>query len=286
MSLQATTIELDEVRARLLSRPAAVTPGELLGVVIGRGARRMPGTDPGTHRTAVEVGRAILAEAGGLTGFVRTADDRLRERDGVGKVLACVLIAAAEVAARYHREPAIVGDPTLPARTRTRRTTREDDAAGRLFRDRSSVTEGELFAFLRPSWRRGESGDRLLLAASGLGSFLRAVCGTTLERFRLKRTAGCRMIAVAEIADRYDRQALRLAAGAAGLPLSMLHLAEHLLTALADRPQPRLMVHGAEMLRHARRIASGLTSGDESQLPDLELIRELLSESRPYRSDG
>ncbi|MEE8525459.1 MAG: hypothetical protein V3T72_16095 [Thermoanaerobaculia bacterium] len=122
MSLQATTIELDEIRARLLSRWATVTDGELLGVVIGRGARRKPGTDPGTHRTAVEVGRAILAEAGGLTGFVRAADDRLRERDGVGQVLACVLIATAEVAARYHRDPTIVGDPTLE-RFRLRRTT-------------------------------------------------------------------------------------------------------------------------------------------------------------------
>ncbi len=88
MSLQPTTIELDEVRARLLSRPATVTDGELLGVVIGRGARRKPGTDPGIHRTAVEVGRAILAEAGGLAGFVRTADDTLQERDGVGQGLA------------------------------------------------------------------------------------------------------------------------------------------------------------------------------------------------------
>lgn len=109
--------------------------------------------------------------------------------------------------------------PTNAARRvcRAACSTREGAAARRLCRDRSSVSEGELFAFLRASWRQGESGDRLLLAAGGLGSFLRAIGGATLERFRLRRTTGCRLIAVAEIADRYDREALRLAAGAAGL---------------------------------------------------------------------
>ncbi len=104
--------ESERPREKLMARGApALSDAELLAVFIGSGQR---GCD------AVELGRSLLADAGGLRGLLERSAAELGGLRGLGPARACRLAAALELASRHlagglHRGEA-VSDPDTAAR--------------------------------------------------------------------------------------------------------------------------------------------------------------------------
>ena len=94
-------------RDKLLARGgAALSDAELLAVFIGSGRR---------GRNAIEIGRALIADAGGLKSLL----DSPRALD-IGAVAWCRLVAALELGRRYldaeMKSVTMLGDPSVSAR--------------------------------------------------------------------------------------------------------------------------------------------------------------------------
>jgi len=111
-------------REKLLERGgSALSDAELLAVFIGSGRR---------GHSAVDIGRALIAAAGGLKALL----DAPRER-GVGVVAWCRLQAALELGRRY-----------LDAEVRTTATLADPAASGRYLKARLCAYPYEVFACL------------------------------------------------------------------------------------------------------------------------------------------
>ena len=79
-------------RERLLQAgPAALSDGELLGLLFGIGSR---------EKTAVELAGEVISEAGGLHGLYHVNAHELMEVNGIGEAKACILLAAVELGRR------------------------------------------------------------------------------------------------------------------------------------------------------------------------------------------
>src|SRR5215217_1482203 len=79
-------------RERLLEAgPAALSDGELLGLLFGIGSR---------EKTAVELAGEVISEAGGLHGLYHVNAHELMEVNGIGAAKACILLAAVELGRR------------------------------------------------------------------------------------------------------------------------------------------------------------------------------------------
>src|SRR5215212_1112989 len=79
-------------RERLLEAgPAALSDGELLGLLFGIGSR---------EKTAVELAGEVISEAGGLHGLYHVNAHELMEVKGIGAAKACILLAAVELGRR------------------------------------------------------------------------------------------------------------------------------------------------------------------------------------------
>jgi DNA repair protein RadC len=79
-------------RERLLKEgPAALSDGELLGLLFGIGSR---------EKTAVELAGEVISEAGGLHGLYHVNAHELMELNGIGAAKACILLAAVELGRR------------------------------------------------------------------------------------------------------------------------------------------------------------------------------------------
>ena len=79
-------------RERLLEAgPAALSDGELLGLLFGIGSR---------EKTAVELAGEVISEAGGLHGLYHVNAHELMEVNGIGEAKACILLAAVELGRR------------------------------------------------------------------------------------------------------------------------------------------------------------------------------------------
>ncbi len=111
-------------REKLLARGgSALSDAELLAVFIGSGRR---------GRSAVDLGRALLADTGGLKALL----DAPRKR-GVGIVAWCRLQAALELGRRY-----------LDAEVKTPATLTDPSASGRFLKSRLCAYPYEVFACL------------------------------------------------------------------------------------------------------------------------------------------
>jgi len=71
--------------------PAALSDGELLGLLFGIGSR---------EKTAVELAGEVISEAGGLHGLYHVNAHELMEVNGIGEAKACILLAAVELGRR------------------------------------------------------------------------------------------------------------------------------------------------------------------------------------------
>ncbi len=79
-------------RERLLAAgPAALSDGELLGLLFGIGSR---------EKTAVELAGEVISEAGGLHGLYDVSVHELMEVNGIGEAKACIILAAVELGRR------------------------------------------------------------------------------------------------------------------------------------------------------------------------------------------
>src|SRR5919199_4045447 len=79
-------------RERLLEAgPAALSDGELLGLLLGIGSR---------EKTAVELACRVISEAGGLHGLYDVSAHELMEVNGIGEAKACITLAAVELGRR------------------------------------------------------------------------------------------------------------------------------------------------------------------------------------------
>jgi DNA repair protein RadC len=79
-------------RERLLEAgPAALSDGELLGLLFGIGNR---------EKTAVELAGEVISEAGGLHGLYDVDAHELMEVNGIGEAKACIILAAVELGRR------------------------------------------------------------------------------------------------------------------------------------------------------------------------------------------
>jgi DNA repair protein RadC len=79
-------------RERLLEAgPAALSDGELLGLLFGIGNR---------EKTAVELAGEVISEAGGLHGLYDVDAHELMEVNGIGEAKACTILAAVELGRR------------------------------------------------------------------------------------------------------------------------------------------------------------------------------------------
>jgi DNA repair protein RadC len=88
-------------RERLLEAgPAALSDGELLGLLFGIGSR---------EKTAVELAGEVISEAGGLHGLYHVNAHELMEVNGIGEAKACILLAAVELGRR-------IGQVRIPER--------------------------------------------------------------------------------------------------------------------------------------------------------------------------
>jgi DNA repair protein RadC len=96
-------LPLDErPRERLLARGAdALTDAELIGILFGSGVRGL---------TAVDLGRDLLAGAGGLRSIERTAPAELAGRRGIGEARAARLLAGIELGRRAAAAPLVRGE--------------------------------------------------------------------------------------------------------------------------------------------------------------------------------
>lgn len=75
----------------LKAGPAALSDGELLGLLFGIGSR---------EKTAVELAGEVISEAGGLHGLYHVNAHELMEVNGIGAAKACILLAAVELGRR------------------------------------------------------------------------------------------------------------------------------------------------------------------------------------------
>jgi DNA repair protein RadC len=79
-------------RERLLEAgPAALSDGELRGLLLGIG---------NLHKTAVELARDVISEAGGLHGLYDADAHELMRVNGIGEAKACIILAAVEFGRR------------------------------------------------------------------------------------------------------------------------------------------------------------------------------------------
>jgi DNA repair protein RadC len=79
-------------RERLLEAgPAALSDGELLGLLFGIGSR---------EKTATELAGEVISEAGGLHGLFDVNAYELMEVNGIGEAKACMILAAVELGRR------------------------------------------------------------------------------------------------------------------------------------------------------------------------------------------
>ena len=79
-------------RERLLEAgPAALSDGELLGLLFGIGSR---------EKTAVELAGEVISEAGGLHGLYDVDAHELMRVNGIGEAKACMILAAVELGRR------------------------------------------------------------------------------------------------------------------------------------------------------------------------------------------
>jgi DNA repair protein RadC len=79
-------------RERLLEAgPAALSDGELLGLLLGIG---------NLHKTAVELAGDVISEAGGLHGLYDADAHELMRVNGIGEAKACIILAAVEFGRR------------------------------------------------------------------------------------------------------------------------------------------------------------------------------------------
>jgi DNA repair protein RadC len=85
--------ETERPREKLLARgSAALSDAELLAIFIGCGAR---------GQSAVDLGRQLLAECGGLRELLDRSSDDLARLRGLGPARACALVAALELGTRH-----------------------------------------------------------------------------------------------------------------------------------------------------------------------------------------
>lgn len=85
--------EDERPREKLLSRGApALSDAELLAIFIGCGPR---------GQTAVDLGRQLLSECGGLRGLLDRPSSDLAKLRGLGPARACALVAALELGTRH-----------------------------------------------------------------------------------------------------------------------------------------------------------------------------------------
>ena len=79
-------------RERLLAAgPAALSDGELMGLLFGIGNR---------EKTAVELANEVISEAGGLHGLYDVSVHELTQVNGIGEAKACIILAAVELGRR------------------------------------------------------------------------------------------------------------------------------------------------------------------------------------------
>lgn len=79
-------------RERLLEAgPAALSDGELLGLLFGIGNR---------EKTAVELANEVISQAGGLHGLYDVSVHELTQVNGIGEAKACIILAAVELGRR------------------------------------------------------------------------------------------------------------------------------------------------------------------------------------------
>lgn len=79
-------------RERLLEAgPAALSDGELLGLLFGIGNR---------EKTAVELANEVIGQAGGLHGLYDVSVHELTQVNGIGEAKACIILAAVELGRR------------------------------------------------------------------------------------------------------------------------------------------------------------------------------------------
>ena len=79
-------------RERLLQAgPAALSDGELLGLLFGIGTR---------EKTAVELANEVISQAGGLHGLYDVSVHELTQVNGIGEAKACIILAAVELGRR------------------------------------------------------------------------------------------------------------------------------------------------------------------------------------------
>src|SRR5438067_2363767 len=98
-------------REKLLERGAhALSDAELLALLLGSGTR---------GRTAVELGRMLIAEFGSLRELLNSEAQRCLAQSGIGPARYAILKAALELARRHFREALRLG-PALAAPEATR----------------------------------------------------------------------------------------------------------------------------------------------------------------------
>lgn len=79
-------------RERLIEAgPAALSDGELLGLLFGIGNR---------EKTAVELANEVIGQAGGLHGLYDVSVHELTQVNGIGEAKACIILAAVELGRR------------------------------------------------------------------------------------------------------------------------------------------------------------------------------------------
>jgi DNA repair protein RadC len=116
-------------REKLLARGGAVlSDAELLAIFIGCGPR---------GRTAVDVGRELLSENGGLRGLLDRPAPELARLRGLGPARACLLAAALELGTRHLQQQLERGD-----------TLSDPDRAGDYLARRLRPLPHEVFACL------------------------------------------------------------------------------------------------------------------------------------------
>ena len=94
--------DTERPREKLLARGGgALSDAELLAIFIGCGPR---------GQTAVDVGRALLAENGGLRGLLDRPATALAKLRGLGPARACALVAALELGTRHLQQQLERGD--------------------------------------------------------------------------------------------------------------------------------------------------------------------------------
>ena len=81
---------------------AALSDAELLAMLLGTGAARLP---------AIELAGALLHDFGGLRGLLQAGRARLEQQHGLGPAKSAKLLAVLELSKRYLDEVLVRGDP-------------------------------------------------------------------------------------------------------------------------------------------------------------------------------